>query len=116
MAGRSYPLAQSVFLDGSGGGQVQHFAPGGGTLVVTGQSVSTSTATKVPTTKVYRNFVAQANYIEGSYTGSNDSSDTRIPLQAGESLICVWAGGDPGASATYRLTAVLYPPGQAPAE
>jgi hypothetical protein len=116
MSGQQTALANSAALDAAGAGLVQLFPPGAGDLVVTLQTVSTSTATKVPTANVYRNAVTQANFVEGSYTGSNDSSNTRVVLHAGESLICVWAGGDAGARATYRISGVQYPPGQAPAE
>ena len=109
-------LADRTTLDGAGAGQVAVYAPGGGDLVVTLQTVATSTATKVPTALIYRNAVTAVNQIEGSYTGSNDSSDTRIVLHPGESLICALTGVDAGAFATYRISGVLYPPGQAPAE
>ena len=114
--GLQTPLAGAVNLDATGAGQVQLSNPGGGDLVVTLQTLSTTTAVKQPTAQVYRNVVTQAFFIEGSYTGSNDSSNTRIVLHPSESLICVWSGGDVGATATYRISGVLYPPGQAPAE
>jgi hypothetical protein len=109
-------LANNATLDATGAGQVQLFAPGSGDLVVTLQTLFTSTATKVPTANIYRNFISTSNFLEGSYTGSNDSSDTRIVLRAGESLICVWSGGDVGAVATYSIRGVQYPSGQAPPE
>lgn len=115
MTGLQTALADSVKLDATGAGQVPLYATGGD-LVVTLQTLATSTAVKQPTANVYRNAVTTANFIEGSYTGSNDSSNTRIVLHAGESLICVWSGGDVGATATYRISGVLYPPGRAPAE
>lgn len=112
-SGQQFSRPASVTLDANGAGQVAIFPPGVD-WVVTLSTVSTSTAIKVPTARVYRNVVAQANFLEGSYTGSNDSSDTRIVLQAGESLICVWADGDAGALATYRLSGWQYASGQAP--
>lgn len=105
-----------VTLDATGAGQVALASPGAVEWVVTLQTVATSTAVKVPTAIVYRGFVAQANQVEGSYTGSNDASDTRIVLQPGEQIICVWTGGDVGATATYTIQGVQYPPGQAPPE
>jgi hypothetical protein len=116
VAAQRTQLSGSVVLDATGAGQVQLFTPGPSDLVVTLQTLSTTTAVKVPTGKIYRNAVTDANFLEGSYTASNDSSDTRIVLYASESLICLWTGGDPGATATYRISGVLYSPGQAPAE
>jgi hypothetical protein len=113
-AGQEFSRTAQVVLDASGGGQASIFPPGMD-WVINLSTVSTSTAVKVPTANVYRNFIAQANFVEGSYTGSNDSSDTRIVLHAGEALICVWTGGDPGATAAFRVSGFQYPSGQAPA-
>ncbi|RGC65000.1 hypothetical protein C5N14_30890 [Micromonospora sp. MW-13] len=44
--------------------------------------------------------------LEGTYSGSNDQSDTRHVLLPGETLECRWTGGDPGATATLIVRGV----------
>lgn len=108
--------AATVVLDSDGGGQVAIWAPGVD-LVVTQQSITTTgNPTTVPTARVYRDIVTDASFVEGSYTGNNDASTSRIVLRAGEGLICVWSGGTAGGRATYRIAGVQYPPGMAPLE
>ncbi|WP_163570759.1 hypothetical protein [Fodinicola feengrottensis] len=102
-------------LDATGAGQVL-ITPTGGDWVLVNMGVSVSSSTLQPTAKLFKNFPAQVNFIEGSYTGANDSSNTRIVLRQGETLFCVWAGGDAGARATLVCQVVQYPPGQAPLE
>ncbi len=116
MLTQSFQASQSVVLDSTGAGQVTISPRGFFDWVVTVSSVNVTTATKVPTANVYKNFVGISNFIEGSYTGNNDASNTRIVLRPSESAICVWAGGDAGATATYRVSGVQYPPNQAPLE
>lgn len=104
-----------VVLDATGGGQAD-IAPTGGDWVIVHNSVSVSSNVNEPTAKVYLNGVSPAGFIEGSYTGSNDASDTRIVAREGDQLSCVWAGGDAGARASWYLTVVQYPAGTAPLE
>jgi hypothetical protein len=110
-----FTVNKSVILDAAGGGQVDIY-PSGGDWVVVHQSLQVSTNVKEPTAKVYKGGVSPAGFVEGSYSGSNDASDTRVVLQSSNSLSCVWTGGDAGARATYYVTVVQYPAGQAPAE
>lgn len=105
----------SGVLDAAGGLQVD-ISPTGGDWVIKRNSVFVSSNTAEPTARIYRNSISQAGFVEGSYTGSNDTSDTRIVAQQGDTLSCVWAGGDVGARATWSLTIVQYPAGTAPLE
>lgn len=113
------PWTQSspVTIAADGTGEVAIWAPGVD-LVITQQTVSVTTDPAhpgvVPTAKVYRDIVSDAAFIEGSFTGNNDSSASRIVLRAGEGLICVWSDASPGTRATYRIAGVHYPPGTAP--
>lgn len=110
-----FSRAASVVLDSAGAGQVQ-IAVTGGDWVIVGSSVQVTSNVNEPTAKLYRNSISDATFIEGSYTGSNDSSDTRHVLTQGEYLTCAWVGGDVGARATLRVTIVQYPAGMAPPE
>lgn len=115
MPTQQFPKALSVVLDASGVGTVALY-PNGGDWVVTNTAVSVSSAVSQPVAKLYRTVVASVNLIEGSDTGANDSSDTRIVLRQNESLLCQWTGGDAGAQATMVCQIVQYPYGQAPLE
>lgn len=112
---QQFPKAASVTLDATGSGQVL-ITPTGGDWVLTNMAVSVSSATLQPTAKTYKNFPSQVNFVEGSYAGANDSSNTRIVLRQGETLFCVWAGGDAGARASLVVQVVQYPAGTAPLE
>lgn len=115
MASR-FSVSRQVNLDSTGGGQVDLYPTGNGDWVIVQLGVTVATSTNQPTAKIYRNGVSPTSFVEGSYTGSNDSSDTRHVLKQGEFLSCVWSGGDAGARATMTVTVVQYGPGEAPAE
>lgn len=100
-----------VKLDASGNGQVT-VSPGSVDWVTTLITVSTSTATKHPQANLYLDQVAPTCLLEGTYTGDNDSTNTSHLVQSSQQLICAWTGGDPGATATVRVTGLAYPPGQ----
>lgn len=102
-------------LDATGGAQVE-IGVTGGDWVVTRSTVKVTTNTKEPTFRLYRSRVSDAGYLEGTYTGSDDVSDTRHVFQQGESIVGVWSGGDVGAKATLSLNVIQYPPGMAPPE
>lgn len=102
------PLSESkqITLDGSGNGAVaigpeisaQVWIP-----VMMGVQVSTNV--KEPMFKFYRGRSAgPLNFINGTSTGSNDATDiSGIILHPGETLYCVWTGGDAGAIASVTL-------------
>lgn len=95
-----------VTLDGSGNGAVR-IGPlySYQTWKPTQINVVVSTNTKEPVFKYYRGTSAGgANFLGGTYTGSNDSSDISGQiLHPGESFFCQWTGGDAGALATVTL-------------
>ena len=68
-------------------------------------SVNVTSNVKEPVFKYYRGrTVGNINYLDGTYTGSNDSSAVLgIVLHPGETLLCQWTGGDAGAIATVTL-------------
>jgi hypothetical protein len=100
-----------VTLDGTGAGQVV-IGPAGFDWLVRRTSVKTSTAVKQPTATLYRGGVSDAAFLEGSFSGANDASDTVHLMQPGELLYCVWSGGDAGARATLVVSGLAYPPGE----
>jgi len=105
MAQRVVLVGQTV-LDSSGYGSAT-ISPSGSDVNVTLTSVSTDTAVKEPVAKTYLNVVGSSGFLEGTYSGSSDSSDTAFTIGQGESLTCVWTGGDAGANATIRITGTL---------
>ena len=93
-----FRVAQSATLSAAGGGQVTISPPVEWEVQLV--SVSVSTAAAEPTFKLYLDSVTPSGFLEGTYSGSQDSSDTTHRVQPGQQLIGVWAGGDPGAKAT----------------
>lgn len=98
----------SVTLDGSGAGTAQVGPRGMGTTwlpeVV---SVKTSTATKVPTCRVYAGAAAtDGNFVDGTYSGSQNATDNvkGQKVYPGFYVWAVWSGGDAGATATLSVT------------
>lgn len=105
-----------VTLDSNGNGQVDLYPRSTSDWVIVGTTVSVSSAVKQPTARFYKNGVNDSNFFGGTYTGANDTAGDRTLLHQGESLSCVWAGGDAGARATMVCSIVQYEPGEAPVE
>lgn len=62
-----------------------------------------------PEARVYRNAVDDSAFVDGTYSGANDSADypTPITLGQGEKLIVRWTGASPAAIATARIDGEL---------
>lgn len=101
---RELRVSGNVKLDATGGGQVQVSAPGGVDWTVTRVSIRVSSNVKEPVFRLYRGAVSDSEFLEGSYSGSQDSSDSVHELQAAQPLIGVWTGGDVGATATMSVS------------
>lgn len=104
-SGDTFSTTAQVRLDAAGAGEVS-VAPNGSIAGwrVTLISVSTSTRVNEPTFKLYREAATQANFLEGSFSGSQDASDTTHTVTPGSQLVGQWTGGDVGAVATLRVT------------
>lgn len=108
-AGDAFRAAGQVKLDATGTGQVTLAPPGIG-WDVTLVSVTTSTRVKEPVFKLYADAVADASFLQGSFSGSQDASDTPLRVAPGQFLIGVWTGGDAGATATLRVSGTVAGP------
>lgn len=99
------PLNSSgtVTLDASGSGLVDIQVPTLQTWSVSRLGVLTSSNVSEPTAKVYVDSEGPGNFLSGTYTGSNDSSDEVQTLMPGQRILCRWTGGDPGAQATLSI-------------
>lgn len=93
----------SVVLDSSGSGLVDILVPTLQTWTINRLGVLVSSNTKEPVAKVYVNSEGPGNFLAGTYTGSNDSSDENQVLMPGQHLLCRWTGGDTGATATLSV-------------
>lgn len=71
----------------------------------------TAVTDPTPTCTTYRDGVAPANAIEGTYSGYSDSSDTRIFLAGGQTIIARWEGGTAGETAVLCVEGVAYSAG-----
>lgn len=69
---------------------------------VTTHTVS-STSTAETTARVYRNHESPSALLEGTYSGKQDASNTRVSVGNGESLICVWSGATAGSRCVYTI-------------
>lgn len=105
----TFRKAISVDLDASGAGAVL-LQPPGVAWAVDGSSVETATSTLHPRADVTIN----GGWVEGTYSGHRDTSDTRHRLGPTDQISCSWTGGDAGTRATFRIWGVQYPAGQMP--
>lgn len=94
---------QDVVLNASGNGTATLTPPNLETWAVTTVAVHVSTNTAEPTAQVYIGSQAPGSLIGATYTGSLDSSDGNWTVNPGQPLICAWAGGDAGATATLSI-------------
>lgn len=92
-----------VKLDATGSGIVDLLVPTLQTWDITRIGVLVSSNTKEPVAKVYVDSESPGNFLAGTYTGSNDSSDESQRLMPGQHLLCRWTGGDSGATATLSV-------------
>lgn len=101
----TYPLniGKSADVAASGEALVSIAVPRLESWVVTRIAVLVSTAVLEPTARVYVDAEAPLNFLAGTYTGSNDSSDESLRLRPGQLLICRWTGADVGAGATLSV-------------
>jgi hypothetical protein len=114
-AQRHLTVAERVTLNAAGTAQAQ-FSPASEDwliLVTTVSTVQAAATDSEPTVYTYRSGVSPSNLIDSTYSGFSATSDTRVMLAAGETLIVVWTDGEPGAAGTVRLEGVTYPPGGA---
>ena len=100
MATKALFAQGQTILDGSGNGSVT-LRPSGESWRVNALSVNVDSRVIEASCYVYKNFVGPNYVVDNTISGSTgDTSDTIHELTDGESLICVWSGGDPGAKAT----------------
>lgn len=94
---------KTVVLDADGTALADLLVPTLETWQVSRIAVQTSTNESEPTAKVYVDSEGPGNFLAGTYTGSNDSSDENLTLMPGQHLLCRWTGGDAGATATVSV-------------
>lgn len=66
-------------------------------------TVQSTSAPSVPECRIYFGAESESNFIEGTYSGNNDSTDVTLELENGERLIAVWSGAEPDSSCTLTL-------------
>lgn len=54
--------------------------------------------------KVYKNSTTEANRLDATSSGAQDTSETNIPVATTDVIIGVWAGVTPGAQCTLTVT------------
>jgi hypothetical protein len=96
--------ATTTTLNATGNGQVS-FSPDGLPWKVVSLSITTTPIGADCEARSYLNVIGDAGYIEGTFSGSGDTSDTVITLYVGETLYVEWNNGPVNARATARITA-----------
>lgn len=71
---------------------------------ITTTAVQSTSTLLVPTVKLYRQSESPSTFIEGSYTGTFNSTSNEIELQNGERLLAVFEGADVGAQCSVSVT------------
>lgn len=103
-----FTVSASVVLDGSGAGTVQAGPTGPGETWLAGYvaSVHASSADNEATCRVYCGPAATpAAFADGTTWGSTGDSTTNTrQVMVGSSVIAVWVGGDPGATAYLTIS------------
>ena len=66
-------------------------------------TVTSTSSTLVPTCKLYRGAESPSRLIDGTFTGTLDTTDTPYSLRSGDKLVAVWTGCDVGAQCTVTL-------------
>ncbi len=54
--------------------------------------------------RVYRNQESPSTFLEGTYSGRQDASNTDQRFQSGEAVVCVWRGATPGSRCVFSLS------------
>lgn len=111
MAAKRVPLNQeaSVTLDGSGNGTVQLGPRIGQRWNVTNAAVLIANAVKVPQASWYAGGApTPGNFVDGTFTGNLDATGriANFTITPGSYVWAVWAGGDPGATATLSIIGI----------
>lgn len=101
-----FTLPASIRLDANGNGEASITARGDlqvtHTRVTVGPAGGAAKVVKQPRVTLYLDGLP----FESTYSGANDQTATAYQLAAGETVTCKWAGGDPGATATFYLRGV----------
>jgi hypothetical protein len=100
----------SVLLDASGNGTVEILVPYSQRWRITRITVSTVIQIPpIPRCVVYRNSIAASSIVDGTYTGSQDTSDMNSPtvFEGGEKIVVRWTAGTVGDTATVNIAGTL---------
>lgn len=62
-----------------------------------------STSTAETEARVYRDQESPSNFIEGTYSGRQDASDTNQSIGSNEHLVCVWSGATVGSRCVFTI-------------
>ncbi len=95
------PLATAqVVLDGNGTGVASVTCDAGSRWEITNTAVSTTDTVLQPTARLYYGSrPTPGSFVEGTYSGALDNSNTPHEIAGGETITVEWTGGDPGITA-----------------
>lgn len=102
--------AATVTLDASGNGTVEFVVPYAQRWRITRMTVGTVIQIPpIPRAVVYRNSVGAQNVVDGTYTGTMDTSDlsSAVVFEGGEKVVVQWTAGTPTDKATATIAGEL---------
>lgn len=104
MSTRPLFVQQSTTLDGNGDGTITVNVPAVERWNVNGVTVSAQPNVNEASCYIYKNRVGKSFLVDSTISGSTgDTSDTIHTLYGAESLIAVWSGGTPSATAFITI-------------
>lgn len=73
------------------------------TWQIVSTTLSSTSTTLIPTAKLYRGAEVPSRLIDGTYTGTLDTTDTPYKLRSGDKALAVFTGCDVGAQCTITV-------------
>lgn len=101
-------LPAQVRLDASGNGEVIITTRGPATIMHTRIQVAPVPPAAAVVSRPKATTYLNGAQFESTDSGHQDQSPTSYPMQAGDTISCVWTGGDPGALATMYVRGEFY--------
>ncbi len=109
---RPWKKAQTATVAADGTASISLTPGPAGTYDIDTTSVSLSGNTaRNPVCRIYRDSVAQLNQQDSTKSGDGDTSNTVYHMGGDDTIIAVWSGATPGATAGIRIAGMFTPSG-----
>ena len=108
LPGRRFIQPAQVTLDATGAGECSVTCPAGCRWEVELVTVSTTTSTTQPQAKLYLGTSSTGHFLEGTYSGHQDATNTLHRVAGGEALTVAWSGASANVRATMRVSGMQF--------